>query len=148
MSGVSIEAGSNWIVKAGTASLDLEHSSGISGTIKVGRQSFLYTDESLKNDVLGPWFRGLPPSTVTYTTININGSNAYGCQAVTPTLIDSENAYLRCGMFANSADASGKGKCVTYIFVYRGDKDPSKDEAIMNLLNSIKIDGASVLVEQ
>jgi len=147
VNGVSIEPGSNWVLKTGTATLELEHTSGISGTIKVGRQSFLYSAESLQNDVLAPWFKGLPPSDVTYSTINVNGANAYGCQATTPTLIDSESAYLRCGMLGNSV-GEGEGKCITYIFVYRGSKDPTKDEAIANLLNTIKIDGATVLVEQ
>ena len=138
----SLIPGSNWISKINGSSLEIEHTSGISGTIKVGNQKSIYTAEELETTVLKPWFEGLPPSEISYSKIAVAGDNTKGCQAVTPTLIDSEDAYLRCGMFAN------KDLCVTYVFVYRGSQDVTKDESITSLMNTFKIYGADVIVEQ
>ena len=139
--GVTISPSSNWVMKLNSATLELEHSSGISGTIKIGNMSKVYTSTELQTEVLSQWFLGLPPSDIIYSNITVDG-NAYGCQAVTPTSIDSEDAYLRCGMFASGSMS------VTYVFVYRGDKDINKDEAITSLLNSIDLGGANIIVEQ
>lgn len=139
--GIECTPGSNWICKLNGSSLELESTAGISGTIKVGSQSYLYTADELKSDVIKPWFDGLPQGTLTYNSVFV-AQQAMGIQASTPTTIDSENAYLRCGMV-------GYGdKCLTYIFVYRGDQDASKDESITNLLNSVTIDGDQMQCNQ
>ena len=65
----------------------------------------------------------------------------FGVQAVTPTMIDSENAVLRCGMVSYGDYA------ITYIFVYRGEQDVNKDESIMNVINTINIMGNNINVE-
>lgn len=138
---VTCSPGYNWICKLNGSTLELENTSNISGTIKVGTQSYLFTADELKRDVLGAWFEGLPQSNLVYNNIFIE-SNAVGVQATTPTVIDSEDAFLRCGMF-------GYGQyCVTYIFVYRGKQDASKDESITTLLNSMTVDESQVLCEQ
>lgn len=138
---VTIQPGTNWIAKLNGTTLELEHSSGISGTIKVGSQNYMYSAEELQTQVLSQWFVGLPPSNITYSNISVGG-NAYGCQAVTPTTIDSEDAYLRCGMFAEG------NYSITYVFVYRGTKDINKDESVANLLNSLSINGVDIIIEQ
>lgn len=140
-SNVQVAPGSNWIVKINNTTLELEHSNGISGTIKVGVNGFQYTSDELQTQVLSQWFQGLPPSEITYSTITVDGG-ASGCQAVTPTSIDSENAYLRCGMLAYN------NVCITYVFVYRGNKDPNKDESIASVINSMSINGSTIIAEQ
>ena len=141
---VDITPTSNWICKINGSTLELENiSSNISGTIKVGEQTFIYDAEQLKTDVLSAWFEGLPPSQVTYSYIYIDGK-PWGVQATTPTTIDSEDAYLRCGMLASETG----GLCVTYVFVYRGSQNSDKDESITNLLNSMSLEGKTILVEQ
>lgn len=137
----TVTPGSNWISKLNGSTLEIEHTSGISGTIKVGMQKSIYTAEELKVDVLTPWFEGLPLSEVNYSEIAVDTVKS-GCQATTPTLIDSEDAFLRCGMFAF------KDLCVTYVFVYRGNQDATKDESITSLLNTFKLYGATTIVEQ
>ena len=52
----------------------------------------------LKDNVLKAWFAALPPAQVNYSPIDVKGSQ-YGMQATTPTTIESEDAFLRCGMF-------------------------------------------------
>lgn len=138
---VTIQPGTNWIMKLNGTTLEVEHTSGISGTIKVGNQNYVYSAEELQTQVLSQWFVGLPPSNIIYSHISVGG-NAYGSQAVTPTTIDSEDAYLRCGMLAEG------GHSITYVFVYRGTKDINKDESITTLLNSLRINGVEIIVEQ
>lgn len=136
---VTVKVNSTWIYKLTGSALEMEHSSGISGTIKVAKISTNYTTDLLQTDVLEPWFSNLPPSSVQYTKIFINNKD-YGMQAKTTTMIDSEDAYLTCGMVGFGTYT------VTYIFVYRGDQDPSKDESIHNVINSISINKNSLLV--
>jgi hypothetical protein len=139
---VTVTPSSNWVCKLNGSTLELENtSSNISGTVKVGQQSYVYSADELKTDVISAWFEGLPPSQVNYSYIYIN-NQAVGIQATTPTTIDSEDAYLRCGMLATEA------YCVTYVFVYRGTQSTDKDESVTNLLNTMTISNKSVLVEQ
>lgn len=137
---VSITPGSNWIAKLNGSTLEIEHSSGISGTIKTGMINSSYDVNLLQQDVLAQWFINVPESQVVYKDIFIDG-NKFGVQATTPTMIDSENAFLRCGMLSYSSYS------LTYIFVYRGDQDLTKDESIMNVINTISIVGNTLKVE-
>jgi hypothetical protein len=137
---VQISTTSNWITKLNGTTLELEHSSGISGTIKITGISEQYDVSALKDEVLSQWFTSLPESSVIYKNIYFDGVQC-GVQATTSTMIDSENAYLRCGMAATGDYA------VTYIFVYRGTQDSTKDECVTNLLNTIKTYGAEFQVQ-
>lgn len=136
---VAVGVNSTWIYKLTGANLELEHSSGISGTIKVSKIGSNYPVDILQSDVMEPWFEGLPPSELQYTKIFVN-NQAYGVQAKTPTLIDSEDAFITTGMLGFGTYS------VTYIFVYRGLQDSSKDESINNVVNSIRINNNSLLV--
>lgn len=143
---VGIAPGANWIQRSSGATLDLEHTTGISGTIKIGKLNEItgyYNFNTLKADIMEPWAAGLPLSTgVTYSEITDNATNSIGCAASTPTLIDSENAVLKFGML------SVQDLTLVYVFVYRGTQDVSKDESIANLLNSINIYGNNIIVDQ
>lgn len=136
---ISVSPASTWIFKLNGATLELEHSSGISGTIKVGEIQSQYDVNSLQSEVLSPWFEGLPPSSINYKDIFI-GQTKFGVQATTPTMIDSEDAFLRCGMLGYGTYS------ITYVFVYRGEQDITKDESIVNVINSIDINGSKVSV--
>lgn len=138
---VSIVPGQNWMFKIVNQTLDVESITGVSGTIKVGIQPSALTGDEIKNQVLAPWFEHIPAESINYSDIIIN-EGRYGAQAVTPTLISSEDAQLRCGMFAYGQT------CVTYVFVYRGEKDITKDESITNFLNTVVIEEQTVRVEQ
>lgn len=141
-SNVTITPSSNWIVRINGSTIELENtSSGISGTIKVGAQYFLYGADSLQSEVLSQWFQDIPASHIKYTNIYVSGQ-PYGCQAALQTTIDSEDAFLRCGMLGVN------DMCITYIFVYRGQPDSDKDESITTLINTINICGSSVKAEQ
>ena len=136
---VAVTPGQNWICKLNGASIEMEHSSGISGIIKVGEVTEYYKQESLQDEVLAPWLSKLPKDLIRYENIFINGA-AVGTQAVTPTIIDSEDSFLRCGMLAYG------DYTVTYVFVYRSLEDATKNESILNVLNSIKMNGNFVTV--
>lgn len=138
---ISFTAGSNWITKSGTASVELEHISGISGTIKAGAQYFIYTAPELRENTIKPWFETLPMSNITYSDISVSGQ-PLGCQAISPTLIDGEPAIIRVGLVAYGNSS------LVYTFVYRGERDASKDEIITLMLNTLKIDDVSLLIEQ
>lgn len=139
---VMIKPTSNWICKLNGTTLELENTdSGISGTIKIGKQNYVFSSSDLKTQVIEQWFAELPPSQVNYTDITVQGQ-PYGIQATTPTMIDSEDAYLRCGMFA-----TGNGYCVTYVFTYRGKEDATKNESVTNLLNSMTVAGSAIIVQ-
>ena len=94
---VSVGVNSTWIYKLTGSALEMEHSSGISGTIKVAKINTNYDSELIRTDVMEPWFSSLPPSSILWTNIFVN-NKAYGVQAKTTTMIDSEDAYLTCGM--------------------------------------------------
>lgn len=137
---VTVTPGNNWVCKLNGASLEMEHSSGISGVIKVGKLTSMYDKSLLQDEVLAPWFSNVPSSTVIYNRIFLN-NEMQGVQATTPTTIDSEDAYLRAGIL-------GYGNyTLTYIFVYRGAQDSTKDESILSVLNSITITGSKLSVE-
>lgn len=137
---VSIAPGTNWLCKMNGSTLELEHSSlGISATIKVNSINQTYQG-NLEEDVISPWFQKVTNGQVAYKPIFIESNNR-GTQATVPTMIDQENAYLRCGMVGMGAYA------VTYVVVYRGDQDSTKEESVVNLINSIEISGAKVVIE-
>lgn len=140
-SGITIKPTANWICKLNGTTLELENpDAGISGTIKVGRQTLLLNVTELKDNVLKAWFAALPPAQVNYSPIDVKGSQ-YGMQATTPTTIESEDAFLRCGMIGEPS-----GFCVTYVFVYRGQSDASKNESVQNLLNTMVVGGNEITV--
>jgi hypothetical protein len=141
-SSVSIAPSSSWISRINGSALEIEQSTnGISGTIKINAVEEEVDVDSLQEDVLEEWFdNDIAYSNVVYSNVFIN-EDACGKQAETPILIDSENAYLICGMVAYD------NYSVTYIFVYRGNQDATKTELIKNLINTISIDGSYLLVQ-
>lgn len=139
---VSVEATDNWITNICGSTLTLEHSSGISGTIKVGTVDILYNVDKLKGDILSTWASILPPATVKYSDVYLLGmSTKVGVQMSTPTYIDSNDACLKCGMLGYNKTV------VSYAFTYRGTQDNTKDELIKSVLNSLVIENNMIKVE-
>lgn len=140
---VTIKPSSNWIVKLNGASAELQHTQqNTSATIKATTIEQQLTSDEIKTSVLEPWFANITndSSSVVYSDIFMDGES-YGMQAELPIMIDTENAYLVCGM-------AGVGSvAVTYVFVYRGEQDPDKTEAIKNVINSINITGSQLSVQ-
>lgn len=136
----TIQAADNWITNLSGSELTLEHTSGISGTVKIGS----YTDdmdmEYIKDKYLPTWVEDdIPPTECTYSYIFLKGSQTkLGAQVAAPTTVDGKDATLRCGVFGYM------GVAVSYVFVYRGTKDNTKDELIKTVLNSIQIGKNSV----
>lgn len=132
---------SNWALRLKGTELELEHSSGISGTIKAGMIKEMFPREPMQEEIFAPFFEELPPDTVKYSKLFLD-DNWFGLQAMTPTFIDSEEAYLRMGML-------GIGEqCFTYSFVYKGKPDAGKDEIVLSLLNTIEMFDQNLRVEQ
>lgn len=140
-SGVTVSPSSTWITRINGSSLELEQSTNkISGTIKVNSIVEQLPADTLLTDVLQPWFDTVSYSGVDYTDIFV-GTTSFGKQAETPIMIDSENAYLVCGMVGLGSYS------VTYVFVYRGTEDVTKNELIRNVINTVKINGNALLVQ-
>jgi len=139
--GIFVAPGTNWIVKLNGTTLEMEHSNGISGIIKIGQADIVFDSNQLRDEVLAPWFTEISNSKITYSDLFTSDSSiAIGVDATVPILIDSEDAFLRCGM------AAINGKTVTYIFTYRSQQDMNKDESIINVINSIQVDGQMLKV--
>lgn len=130
----SVKPTSNWTVKVDGASIELYHTSGISGKITAGkrdREVQKTTVGDLKTYMSDTFFSELPPESIKYSTIFINGTE-FGWDASSHTFIDSEDAMLRCGLIGYSDQS------LQYFFVYRGEDDSAKNEVILSLLQTIK----------
>lgn len=133
----------NWLSRIGGNCVELEHSSGISGIIKVGSQvgNDYISPDDLKVKVIGPWFEQVTNATVSYQDIFLD-DKAWGAQADTSIYIDNEEAQLKCGMFYIGSYS------VTYVFTYRSsERDSNKDEVINNIINSMKLTNLKVSVK-
>lgn len=146
LSGVKMKFNSNWIVKMNGNSVEAQYDSGIVCTIKVSESSIVEHYDNLLSDVIKPWFEGLPNPQAIYKKITLNSEdNGSGVHAETPTTIDSDTAYIHCGMVRNIDD-----KVVTYVFVYRNanGSDVAKNDIIKNVINSIEFsDVAKVKIQ-
>lgn len=137
---ISFQTNGNWVVKLNGATVELEHVSGINAMFKVGEIYQLIPNETLKETVIKPWFSQITTQNVKYSDIFLNGV-AWGTQAQTSIFIDTEPAYMRCGMlgFGNYS--------LTYVFVYRGEQDANKDESIKSILNTVKVSSQPLTVD-
>lgn len=135
----SVSPSNGWITKLNGASLELEHSNGVSGLIKIGSIDDVYLMDKFEDEVMKPWFDQVTNETVVYSDIFVN-KRKWGTQAKVPINIDGEKAYLKAGMYG-IGDYS-----VQYVFVYRGANDPAKDEIIDSLLNSMVLLGLDVSI--
>ena len=143
-SNVSIVPSTNWTLKFSGTNLELENSSGISGIIKVGSASYQHDIDTIRDDVIKPWFSS--PSfngvNVKYSNIYLSTSDAaFGVDASAPIMIDKQDASLRCGMLYAG------GVTIVYTFVYRTTLDTAKDSEINSLLNTLSIGGNTVEVK-
>lgn len=137
---VKIKPSSNWILKLGSASLDLEHTSGISGSIKVGNIEEVYDKDKLIEDVMSPCFKNFPEGKVEYKSIFLDDI-CWGVQGSLGLLIDNEESELICGVLG-FGDIS-----LIYTFCYKGEQSEEKDEAISLILNSVEVNGQKLRVE-
>lgn len=137
---ISFQTTGNWVVKLNGATVELEHSSGINAMFKIGEIYNLIDNATLKDTVVKPWFEENTTQNVKYSDIFLNGT-AWGTQAQANIFIDTEPAYLRCGMLGYGNYA------LTYVFVYRGEQDANKDESIKSLLNTLSVLGQTVTVD-
>lgn len=137
---ITISPNTNWIYRLNGSSLEMEHSTGINALIKVGSIAETYDRNKLLDDVLKPWFSQLTDSNVRYSSIFLNGLQ-WGNQAKANIKIDGQDAYLVTGMLGFS------NYSMTYVFVYRGKEDSTKNDTINQVLNSIKFIGQELTVD-
>lgn len=142
---LNIKPSSNWTINLNGTELNLSHSSSeISGVIKVGSINKLAGETRVKVEELTPhmntFFESMPPETINYKRVYVN-KNWMGMDATTHTFIDESDASIRCGLI-------GFGDiCVTYFFAYKGESDPSKNELILNLLQTMSLYDQEVRIE-
>lgn len=139
---ITIKPSSNWVMKLVGTELQLEHSSGISGTISVG--AIDKTKPRVRVEELGDainlFFQSMPPETVKLNRIYLKKSWT-GTDAIAHTFVDQSDAMIRCGLIS-SGDT-----CISYMFSYLGEQDAAKDELILTLLQTIKIGAQELRVE-
>lgn len=130
--GLSISPTNNWFMVQKGTTLELSHTQGINGVIKAGSISETIAYEDLQEQVMSKFFSNFPPEKITYSKLFLQ-DQCWGIEAKLPTTVDSEPAYIRCGML-------GFGEqCFTYMFYYKGEQDPTKDETTLSLLQTIKV---------
>lgn len=141
VNGVSFAPSSNWVINMDGTTVEVEHKNSITGTIKVVGYTDVYDKEILKIR-LDEWVATLPPDeAIQYTKLFV-ADNFSGYDVLSQnSMIDSENAVIRVGMVAYGQ------KAVSYAFVYRGEADTIKDEAITSLITSLQLNGQPVTME-
>lgn len=137
---IEIKAMDNWSTSLKGTTLELEHTNNISGSINISGIDTIIEEGTIRSEALEPWIGQMTTSNITYSDIFVTDLK-YGDQATMEVLIDGETAFLRCGIvqYADSA--------ISYIFIYGGEKDPTKEESIKAVLNSMTIYQNSVKVE-
>lgn len=139
---VRIRPTANWICQMDGTTLELNHSSGISGKITIGtldREAQKTLASSLE-EYMSAWFTELPAGTIKYSRLYLK-DDWFGLDATSNTNIDAEAANLRCGLLG-FGDVS-----MQYMFVYKGDKDVAKDEVILSLIKTMEIWNVPLSVE-
>ena len=141
VNGVAFAPSSNWTINLNGATAEIEHNNGISGMIKAVGYEDRYNLEVLKVE-LDKWLETLPPDDqIQYTKIFV-ADNFCGYDVLSAnSMIDGENAVIRVGMVAFGQ------KAVSYAFVYRGEQDSVKDEAVRSLIRSMEINTAKFVME-
>lgn len=137
---ISIVPTNNWTMCMDGTTLELEHTSGISGIVKASAIDELYSREGLQDEVMSPFFEDFPPSNIKYSRLFLDG-DWWGLEAQAPTTIDEKPAFIRCGMLGLGEQS------FTYIFLYQGEQDKTKDETIVSLLRSMKMLGMQLRIE-
>ena len=137
---ITVVPSASWFFKLNGTSLELEHPLGVNGIIKAATISDTYPRDRFQEDVFSVFFADFPPENIKYSKLFLDDIQ-WGLQAVTPTTIDKGPAMLRCGMV-------GLGEqCFTYIFLYKGEADQTKDELELALLKTIKLFGSQLRIE-
>lgn len=130
----------NWVTVLDGTTLELEHKSGISGIMRAGQIMETYDMNGLQDEVMSVFFEELPPTTVQYNRLFLD-EQWWGLEAQAPTKIDNKDAQIRCGMVGLGEQS------LTYIFVYQGEKDNTKDETITSLLRTVEMMGMPLRIE-
>lgn len=138
---VSVIARDNWTTKLYNSTVELEHSSGISGNISVERINEYISGGNMKDLILTPWIEETTKEPVEYNNIFINNT-VLGYQGRTQILIDETNkSTMTCGIAGNNNIA------VSYVFVYDGDSDSVKNELIKGIVESVSIADVKLKLE-
>ena len=141
--GMTIRPSSNWEVQLNGSEITLHHAvEDINGLIVVGgidTSKELVKAEELK-DVIAKFFEEMPPVTVSYSRIYYD-TNWCGEDAKASTFIDEDEAQIRCGMLRYGELS------IIYMFEYKGTQNSSKDELVLNTLQSLSVSGVNIKFE-
>lgn len=140
---ITIKPSSNWAISLTGTEVQLEHSNGISGVIKIGNIDTNAEIDTVVEDLqpyISGFFNTMPPETIKYTKIYVD-TDWKGMDASANTFINEKDAQLRCGMIGYNE------LCITYMFAYIGEQDASKDELILSLLQTMKVYDKELRVE-
>lgn len=138
---VYVIARDNWTTKLYNNTIELEHSSGISGNISVSRVTEYISGGTMKDLILTPWISEVTTEPVEYNDIFVNGT-VLGYQGKTQILINgTDKSVMICGIAGNNNTS------VAYVFVYDGETDSVKNELIRSIIESITIDDSTLRLE-
>lgn len=136
---VAIMPSSNWLVRLLGSGVELNHPSGISGTLRVGRIMSIIQQKELINAVLGPFISSLSPESVSYGDLFI-GDTCWGKNAIVKVGKDKESKVVIVGALGHANTS------IVYAFAYEGEEDKIKNEVVEVLLGTVRVNGASVTV--
>lgn len=137
---LSIVPTNNWVVVLEGTSIELEHTSGISGIIKAGQIKELYNRDMLQEEVMEPFFESIPSSRTVFSKLFLD-DQWWGLEGKAETMINEAPSYIRCGMVGLGEQS------FTYIFLYNGERDSNKEESILSLLKTLKMFGKQLRIE-
>lgn len=137
---IKMKVSDNWLWRLHGTSIELNHISGIQGVIKVGSIKTTVTAEELQNKTFSDFFKPFPASNITYTKVFLD-RDCWGVQASTDTTINEQPAFIRCGLIGYGRES------ISYIFIYSGEQDSTKDELESLLLKTIEIYGNNLKID-
>lgn len=126
----SIQPTENWTVVLGGTSSSFFHNSGITVKFQVAKIKERVQATDLREQVFDLVTAEIPCENAHYGSIFFN-EYALGGTAAFTTVVDGQPAQMRLGAFGDS------DRCITYVTLYEGDVDSTKEELVGKLLSSL-----------
>lgn len=137
---VSIVPSNNWMLISDGTSVDLNHTSGISGNFKVVRINKTLKPEEL-NQPLDDFLKAFPSESKHYYEHIFIENYPIGIYANVETLIEEKPANIKAGLIGSANTG------VLFVFCYEGESDATKNELVSNLIKSLQINNSNIKFE-
>lgn len=129
---VTFKPSKNWNMRLDNASLELDHTNGISGVINVTKINKAMEGSILQEQVLSPWLDSFGVKAKSFGSLFVD-KYCWGTYASAVGSADNEPLQIKAGLFGYGTVA------VTFIFVYKGDPDSTNNEIIDTFIKSMTV---------